>query len=401
MPLPLNTLPWSVEWMRALERTLTIIRMVNILLAALAALGASAVLLAQDEPVDFDNVVGRREVRNLGEKPAPVQPRDQDDIGRILTDRPAVPVSPARGLARPKVAKPVLPVEGTSVSSRRCKLEPEPRTGWLLVKFIDSATPLDTQRRALPCQYLEAMEGVLQKAPATTFVVSGETFVCDNRAYILLTKVLIESAGPSALPEPSNPAGGVGAASVPATRPAGATSPAPASASAPAQTRPVGRADAIVNELLGSQRRPVLLAVDQPKAAPPPSVAPAGYLELPAEESTVVADRTVRILQEPGTTWYLACFNSDNTLQEPPYRILPCELLQQAAKARQSADENLQKPGPQDMTPRLGRMPTVKEKDVAIPSTTRYRVSGEIKQYKGRKYLLMRKRLPERDMGQF
>ena len=62
----------------------------------------------------------------------------------------------------------------------------------------------------------------------------------------------------------------------------------------------------------------------------------------------------------------MARFESDNTLADEPIRLLPCKLLQKAKR-------------------RGGRL----------------RISGEITRYQGRRYLLLRKVLPERRMGQF
>ena len=85
-----------------------------------------------------------------------------------------------------------------------------------------------------------------------------------------------------------------------------------------------------------------------------------------------MADRLVRVLLTKNVGWTVAAFEGDNTLREAPVRLLPCALLERAEGAAG-----------------------------AVPLTgTRFRVSGEITTYKGRRYLLLRKLLPERDMGQ-
>ena len=87
----------------------------------------------------------------------------------------------------------------------------------------------------------------------------------------------------------------------------------------------------------------------------------------------MVTDRLVRILPNPKDGWWQAVFVADNTLQEAPVRLLPCEMLEQAENAV----------------------------IVGGGQTARYRISGEVTEYKGKQYLLLRKRLVEHDMGQF
>jgi hypothetical protein len=82
----------------------------------------------------------------------------------------------------------------------------------------------------------------------------------------------------------------------------------------------------------------------------------------------VVVDRRIRVAPEPDTGWRQAVFVGDNTLREPPMRLLPCRLLEMAE---------------------------------AAGSGQFWRVSGEVTRYKGRHYLLIRKLIRLRDMGQF
>ena len=89
-------------------------------------------------------------------------------------------------------------------------------------------------------------------------------------------------------------------------------------------------------------------------------------------EAGYVVDRLVRILPDERERWWLARFESDNTLADAPVRLLPCRLLEQARTAADEAEE-----------------PPV------------FRVSGEVTRYKGRRYLLLRKLLQERDLQQF
>ena len=77
----------------------------------------------------------------------------------------------------------------------------------------------------------------------------------------------------------------------------------------------------------------------------------------------------VRVLPDGSGRWSLARFEADNALRDPPLRVLP-SLLREVAEAKGSDGQVL-------------------------------RISGEISRYKGRRYLLLRKVLKERQMGQF
>jgi len=116
---------------------------------------------------------------------------------------------------------------------------------------------------------------------------------------------------------------------------------------------------------------PVLPEAEKLKAAP--SVAPAAGAPLPSGRQDMVVDRRVRIVPpEEGGHW-MARFIADNTLQEPPMRLLPCWRLEVAEAFRIERA-------------REGR-------------TVAFRVSGQVTYYRGRRYLLLRKLLPARSMG--
>jgi hypothetical protein len=88
----------------------------------------------------------------------------------------------------------------------------------------------------------------------------------------------------------------------------------------------------------------------------------------------MVVDRLVRVLPEPAGRWWAAHFEADNTLQEPPLRLLPCGFLEVAQRAQSGRG--------------IGPEPLM-------------RVSGLVTHYKQKRYLLLRKLLPERRLGRF
>ena len=89
--------------------------------------------------------------------------------------------------------------------------------------------------------------------------------------------------------------------------------------------------------------------------------------------ASIVVNRLARLVPDRASGWMLARFESDNTLQQPPLRLLPCKVLERAER----------------MTAR------------APAKMVKFRVSGVITQYKGHRYLLLRKGVLEREMGQF
>jgi hypothetical protein len=87
----------------------------------------------------------------------------------------------------------------------------------------------------------------------------------------------------------------------------------------------------------------------------------------------MVVNRLTRLSPLDQSSWFTMTFESDNTLREPPMRVLPGRCLQDL--------ESRSKEG---------------TADGAI-----YHVSGEIHHYRGEEYLLVRSAIPKRNMGQF
>jgi hypothetical protein len=106
-----------------------------------------------------------------------------------------------------------------------------------------------------------------------------------------------------------------------------------------------------------------------------PSVAPLPKADvlLPGRAWAVV-DRIVTVIPAGRDGWVRVRFESDNTLREPPMRLLPCGMLRKAER----------------MGATTGR-----------GKTARLRVSGVTTFYSGERFLLLRKVLRERDLGRF
>jgi len=300
----------------------------------------------------------------------------EEDSQRPAADQGVTPVTVPKTQV-PGRRRPVLSADGTMLIDRRCSVEHDPSTGWALLVFADEP-PLRAEppRWALPCELLEAMEAAAARQAGAMFRVSGENTVYKSWGFLLLRKVTVEYPSPAPsrpLPAPEKPA--ASSAGRPTAQPA-APSPAtrPAAASAPAGTRPTRvSSDDVIEQLLRDKPgKPVIVPVQPPadKPSTAPSVAPATAAELSSGRGRFVASRIVRLLPVGIGQWMEVRFESDNTLQEPPVRMLPCALLEKAEKAGGNGRRELS-------------------------------ISGELTTYQGRQYFLLRRVLVEHNMGQF
>ena len=296
------------------------------------------------------------------------------DVGaaltRMLLDKPGVPVTPPKGVAPPRDPVPV-PVEGSMIVNRLCSLRRDEKTGWAILAFEPQAPQeQEVLRWALPSQLLEQMEVLAARWPDAQFRVSGETTVYGGRGYLLMMKATVLPASPKA-PQPA-PAVQLG------PRPLVQPVPRQPTSRPAASTRPAGKeptSDDILSELLQEKvGRPVRVPAAASRPAAAPSVAPGAGETLEAGSGAMVVDRLVRVLPERTGSWWQARFEADNTLQEPPMRLLPCGFLARAQRMQ------------------AGRQPG---------ALLVLRVSGLITQYRQRRYLLLRKLMPERRLDRF
>ncbi|MCK4276010.1 MAG: hypothetical protein KAX78_05820, partial [Phycisphaerae bacterium] len=119
-----------------------------------------------------------------------------EEFGRMLLDRPPVPVTEPQ--TRVATAKPRrnLPTDGTMVVDSRARLVPEPATGWFVLRFLPSeGTSPPVPRRVLQGELLEQMEAVIAKDPDAIFWISGETTVYTQRCFLLPRKATVVDSG--------------------------------------------------------------------------------------------------------------------------------------------------------------------------------------------------------------
>jgi hypothetical protein len=229
----------------------------------------------------------------------------------------------------------------------------------------------------LPCESLEAVEKELAENPEAKFKLSGEIHRYRGGYYMLLHRALLimksTSSAPAATSRPTTKPPAVSlvepAAATSTTRPTEPTSQ-------PAASRPAeASADDVAAELLGkTPSRPIVPVVKPklPKIEPSASGATSGR-PLQAGPGKNAVHRLARLLyREEGQKWSRVAFEADNTLREPPMRVLPNIYLE--------------------------RMETLSNNGKAFGAV--FHISGEVYRYKGMDYLLLRAVIKKHHLGQ-
>ena len=278
------------------------------------------------------------------------------DLERLALSRPPVPATRSRNAVAAARRGAALPADGTALNALACRLSAPDARGWRTVQFEPAAGEAPVgPRRVLPCRLLEQMENVAQARAKTVFRIWGENTVYRDRLYILPLAVTVV--------RPSVPAIGPPPTKTPASRPAAGgegVKPGPAGI------------DDVVGELLKDKPERAVVIPTVPadvKGAPDKAVAPGAKPAVGADRGEIVVDRLVRILPQPDGPWTAARFESDNTLAEPPMRLLPCATL---SRAQELAEDGML-----------------------------FRVTGRTTYYRTRRYLLLRKVLRQRRLGRF
>jgi hypothetical protein len=258
------------------------------------------------------------------------------------------------------------------IIDRRCRLALDPETRWVLVEFVtERGKAKETPRWALPNRMLERLEDYAARKPETVFLLSGENMIHSGRPFLLVRKATVADDTPAT------------AAAEKAEEPKPSSEEADDSADSAddAADDEAPSSDDVIDKLFeDSPGEPVL-----PRTRKPYQDRTQSPSEAPTDDKSVVhpgrgnmvVDRLVTILPVGEGNWLEAVFASDNTGQEPPIRLLPCAAL----------------PGPPNRDANSG--------DSLMAPIRKYIVSGEITEYRGRRYLLLRKVLAKRDLGEF
>lgn len=306
-----------------------------------------------------------------------------DDLVAALREKAEVPITKPRDFKEPP-SPLVLPRDGTMLVDHRARLV-NMGGGWRALVFEKSPSrPQEASRYVLPSQLLDQMEQELARDPNALFRVSGENTTYKMVSYIMLTKAILEPPPrPAPLSQPAQPPASQPVDVTPVTV-APASSPASQAASSPASSpaskpvvNPTTPDDILAKMLDERPGTPMIIAAQRrlnahapASGSPVPTGDPNAVRTLPTpQEKWLVIDRLARIIKDENSPWLQVHFESDNTLDDEPLRLLPATILEKAER------NNL--------------------------TGVKVRVSGIIAQYQGRQYLLLRKVTLERQMGQF
>lgn len=333
--------------------------------AAPAAVGMAVALLASVSWGQTSPASGS------GESISPAETEQAREIGRLMLNRPTPPIiEPMVGGRRPVDRRPI-PAEGVTWIDRAVRVESDPNNPWTMLHFAPEPGQADQMPlRALPCRLLEFVEQASKTRPGVRFRMSGRTTSHGRRGFFLIqdVKLILPSDLPEAL---------AGARTDAAERDEGPPSEEEGSAG-DAMSDPQAKGDTddshaqrVLRGMFEHDRRaPVILPSESHAPEPPPDgrYSLTRLVELSQRRPLVVA-RAAKIEDDPSSSgWSVARFIADNNLGEPPMRLLPNRLLEQAER---------------------------------LSSSLRLRVSGIVTNYRGRKYLLLHKVDYEPPMGQF
>lgn len=297
----------------------------------------------------------------------PVSPDDLNlstDVFSILRDRPPVPPTDARGYVAPEIPDHLMPASGSMVIDRRATVQLNKRSGWYVARFEnEEGEYYELPRVLLPCDMTEELSELNAENPNAILRLTGETFVYKGQPYLLPVIASIDTPE-HAMPSPKEPDQAI--------PPKNGTKDESADPEASQETS----SETVLQGLQKYRDANPVIAEDRRKTggkSPVPSAAPALEAEVAPGRSTLVVDRLVVVTHESTSKWWVVRFEADNTLIEGPIRILPCKLLEKVESIVGSNPKNY----------------------------LRFRVSGDVYSYKGKYYLMLRKLLVEREMGQF
>ena len=219
--------------------------------------------------------------------------------------------------------------------------------------------------RLLRCRLLAAMLDKLKKSPKSRFKVTGITTVFGDRAYLMLRRV--EILDPVAVERERKVVDSDGGETKAAT--GVSDKDVPEEHKADVHIRALLNRDGGVGDPFILPKLPARAREDHKGVVP-------DLIDAPIEnKGSFVVNRVVRIVVDKDERWYLAKFIADNSLREPPMRIHPSALLNRALL----------------FNSQIGRS----------SYTRNFIITGEITSYQGRRYVLIKKLLRQRDLGRF
>ncbi|MFP4353577.1 MAG: hypothetical protein ACLFUJ_00535 [Phycisphaerae bacterium] len=322
-----------------------------VLLTAAVLHLAGAQTLAQHDQDDSDTPPSPRLL--VPTTPAS-QPGQKQDL-RLL--KPSTPVTlPRTGLSEaPRKAR--LPLPGQSLSRMHATVGRDEQGFTTLTFLSDRPDRVPETVRLLPSATAEAIEQASDAHQQEFFRLAGELTVWKGNVYILVTRAVMvqpgqiptRSAEQKPQPEPED------------------DPDSPTGDDAEDDGQGV-EAEAIIQELFSEGKVTPMVSSDQTEPAQP--LTENRETALPViKKGELVINRAVRI-RAVDDFWYEVRFVGDNNLQETPLKLLPSRLIDRALQLT---------------TPPL--------------RTETLLISGELTRYRGQTFLLLRKVLPQRDLG--
>ena len=273
-----------------------------------------------------------------------------------------MPVTSPNFLSSPRQVEQTTAVEQL-VTERPGRIIFDRKTDWYVLRFepADRLTDLP-EHRIVPSHWLGRLEELADDGQ-TLFTISGESLLFNNQPYIFVRNAGVVSKPESRSAEPDQSAG---------------DDQPPGENAGPAELTQVDSVDGggitsqkLFERLLRARlARPIFaeIQIQRNPSVQVRSVAPQGRLaENPTDRGDMLIDRLGRLVPSADKAgWWELRLESDNTLQEQPLLVLPNLLLQRS----------------------YGIVGPI-------------RVTGEVTNYKGMRYVLLRKVHAHRQMGQF
>ena len=306
------------------------------------------------------------------------QSPDAEAVGKIIKQRPKVPVSRSKN-AQPKT-NDKLKKDRTIIAKRIGTIaKPKDSIWWVITFEKDKKGATERPRRIMPSKLLEAIEVILKDRPNAKFEVIGENYNDGSENYILFRRVV--EIMPGNKPASAIKNGQDLESVLDKNDNDGASSSDSDEKKSEDKTekketdtkKSVPSSSDIAGELLKNTPGKTVVAKPKEKrteAENRKSVAPTeGTSETKA--TVQIYSRIVRIVKSKDSDLYEIRFISDNSLRDPPMKILPNTRLKRALDLMKKAGQD----------------------------ECKFIVSGEITVYKKQRFILLRSVIKKRELS--
>ena len=304
-----------------------------------------------------------------------IQSKSKDIVAIKITpeESDTVPITLPTIIHAPANPPPaVLPAE-MMIINRRCRIEKDPAQNWWSI-----SDPYAGKLYLLPCELLQAIEKILKDKPFATFSLSGEVHRYRGGYYLLIRRAILIQEKNGTIVRKLHPKATDKKKRLPTTT----SATEPTTRVIKKSSTELASPDEIAQKLLrGTSAKPIVPTRHPNPAAlkkkTKPAIAASGVRvrkPIKAKAGRVIADRLIRLLPpSKQCRWYKVAFKGDNTLREPPMRVLPNRQLERM----RALSKDGEKPG------------------------VLFYISGEVHQYHGENYILIRSAVKKRNLDLF